>query len=90
MPFFLYFLRQNIVRLYFTLFLLLLFISIAFVFGSQNNQTITLNYLIARSDMTVAEAVSIFSALGFIIGILVTIVWRLIRKGKKALSSPQQ
>lgn len=77
-------------RLYFTLFLLLLFISIAFVFGSQNNQTITLNYLIARSDMTVAEAVSIFSALGFIIGILVTIVWRLIRKGKKALSSPQQ
>ncbi|TPH12766.1 LapA family protein [Litorilituus lipolyticus] len=78
------------VRLYITLFLLLFFILIAFIFGSQNDQIITLNYLIARSEITVAEAVSIFSALGFIIGILVTIVWRLVRKGKKALSTPQQ
>ncbi|WP_246058421.1 lipopolysaccharide assembly protein LapA domain-containing protein [Litorilituus lipolyticus] len=77
-------------RLYITLFLLLFFILIAFIFGSQNDQIITLNYLIARSEITVAEAVSIFSALGFIIGILVTIVWRLVRKGKKALSTPQQ
>jgi len=78
------------VRLYITLFLLLFFILIAFIFGSQNHQIITLNYLIARSEITVAEAVSIFSALGFVIGILVTIVWRLVRKGKKALSTPQQ
>ena len=36
--------------------------------------------------MTVAAAVSLFTGLGFILGLLVTLLWRLIRKGKKALA----
>lgn len=93
MPFFLAynlysFLNKDliIVRLYFTLFLIFCLLVIAFIFGSQNDQLLTLNYLIARTQMTVAAAVSLFTALGFILGLLVTLLWRLVRKGKKALA----
>jgi len=74
------------VRLYLTLFLIFCLLVVAFIFGSQNEQLLTLNYLIARTQMTVAAAVSLFTGLGFILGLLVTLLWRLIRKGKKALS----
>ena len=60
--------------------------SLAFVFGSQNNQLITLNYLIARTEITVAAAVSIFTGLGFFLGVLVTLLWLVIRRSKKALT----
>lgn len=73
-------------RIYFTLFLVLVLIAIAFVFGSQNEQMISLNYLIARVELSIAAAVSLFTLIGISIGILVTILWRLIRKGKKALA----
>ena len=36
--------------------------------------------------MTVAAAVSLFTGLGFLLGLLVTILWRIIRKSKKALA----
>jgi len=63
---------------------------IAFVFGSQNEQLLTLNYLIARTEMTIAAAVSLFTGLGFILGLLVTLLWRLIRKGKKVLAKKSE
>jgi len=74
------------VRLYITLFFILLLLAIAFIFGSQNEQLFTLNFLIARTEMTVAAAVSLFTGLGFLLGLLVTILWRIVRKSKKVLA----
>ena len=73
-------------RLYITLFFILFLLVLAFIFGSQNDQVFTLNYLIARTEMTVAAAVSLFTGLGFLLGLFVTILWRIIRKGKKILA----
>lgn len=73
-------------RIYLTLFLVFILLSIAFVFGSQNEQIISLNYLIARVELSIAAAVSLFTALGFTLGLLATLLWRLIRKGKKVLA----
>lgn len=73
-------------RLYITLFSILLLVAIAFIFGSQNEQLVTLNYLVARTEMTVAAAMSLFTGLGFVLGLLVTILWRIVRKSKKALA----
>lgn len=78
--------RHNQVRLYITIFFILILLAIAFIFGSQNDQSFTLNYLIARTEMTVAAAVSLFTGLGFLLGLLVTILWRIVRKSKKALA----
>jgi|TARA_B110000090_G_scaffold95183_1_gene107349 putative membrane protein len=63
--------------------------AIAFIFGSQNPQTITLNYMIARTELSVAQAVSLFTVLGIVIGILVTLMWRVSRvlKSKRKLAS---
>jgi putative membrane protein len=66
------------VRLYLTVILFLIFLAIAFVFGSQNDQTFTLNYLIARIDISVAAAVSLFTIVGFILGLLFCFLWKLI------------
>ena len=73
-------------RIYLILFSVLVLIAIAFVFGSQNEQLISLNYLIARVELSVAAAVSLFTGIGFLLGLLATLLWRLIRKGKKALA----
>ena len=73
-------------RLYITLFFILVLLAIAFIFGSQNEQLLTLNYLIARTEMTVAAAMSLFTGLGFMLGLLVTILWRIVRKSKKAFA----
>jgi putative membrane protein len=51
---------------------------IAFVFGSQNTDTIMLNYLISQTEMTIAHAVSIFTLLGFFLGIIFCLFWRLV------------
>nr|WP_221435130.1 lipopolysaccharide assembly protein LapA domain-containing protein [Thalassotalea piscium] len=61
---------------------------VAFIFGSQNDQSLTLNYLIARTEMTVAAAVSLFTTLGFFLGLLFALLWKLVRriKPKKMLS----
>ncbi len=73
-------------RIYFTFFLVLILIAIAFIFGSQNEQVITLNYLVARVNLSVAAAVSLFTTIGFLLGLLATLLWRLIRKSKKSLA----
>lgn len=73
-------------RIYFTLFFALILLAIAFVFGSQNEQIISLNYLIARVELSIAAAVSLFTVIGFVLGLLAIILWRLIRKSKKALA----
>ncbi len=73
-------------RIYFTFFLVLILIAIAFIFGSQNEQIITLNYLVAKVDLSVAAAVSLFTTIGFLLGLLATLLWRLIRKSKKSLA----
>ncbi len=75
------------VRLYITLFFILVLLAVAFIFGSQNDQSFTLNYLIAKTELTVAAAVSLFTGLGFLLGLLVTIAWRIVRKSKKALAN---
>jgi putative membrane protein len=64
--------------------LVLILLAIAFVFGSQNEQMITLSYLVAKVELSIAAAVSLFTFIGFVIGLLVTLLWRLIRKGKKS------
>jgi putative membrane protein len=61
---------------------MILLLVVAFVFGSQNSDTITLNYLIAQTEMTIAHAVSVFTLIGFFMGILFSILWRLIRAVK--------
>lgn len=73
-------------KIYFTLFLVLILLAIAFVFGSQNGQMISLNYLVAKVELSIASAVSLFTAIGFLLGLLTTLLWRLIRKGKKSLA----
>lgn len=77
MPF-LILMRVNM-RFYLTLLLFLFLLAIAFVFGSQNEQVLSLNYLIARTEMTVAAAVSLFTLLGFSLGILFSLIWKLKR-----------
>jgi len=74
------------VRIYLTIFLVLTLLIIAFIFGSQNGQIISLNYLVAKVDLSIAAAVSLFTAIGFLLGLLSTLLWRLIRKGKKSLA----
>ncbi|WP_448568447.1 lipopolysaccharide assembly protein LapA domain-containing protein [Thalassotalea ganghwensis] len=65
-------------RLFLTLIIIVL-LALAFIFGSQNNQTLTLNYLIAESQMSVATAVSIFTTIGVIIGLLIALLWKVSR-----------
>ena len=86
MPFFLSGKRIKTVRLLLTLTILLL-LAIAFIFGSQNNQPLTLNYLIAEAEMSVAMAVSIFTSIGVFVGLLIALIWKVSRlmKFKKDL-----
>ncbi len=56
---------------------------VAFVFGSQNEQVITLNYMIAKTELPVAAAVSLFTSIGVLIGILICVLWKLSRSLKK-------
>lgn len=55
----------------------------AFVFGSQNEQMITVNYVIAKVNMPVAMAVSIFTTLGFLLGLFTVLLWKLIKPFKR-------
>lgn len=70
-------------RLVITLLILFALLVIAFAFGSQNNGMITLNYFIARTEMSIASAVSLFTFIGFLLGIFTTILWRLLSRMKK-------
>lgn len=65
-------------RLYITVILFLILLAIAFVFGSQNDQVLTLNYLIAKTSLSVAAAVSLFTSIGFVLGLLFALFWKLL------------
>ena len=71
-------LSDLIVRIYITLIFLFILLAIAFIFGSQNSQMLTLNYLVARVELSVAQAVSLFTLVGFILGLLVAFLWKLL------------
>ncbi|WP_284246546.1 LapA family protein [Thalassotalea insulae] len=58
---------------------MLLLLLVAFIFGSQNDQLITLNYLIAQTEISVAAAVSLFTVIGFFLGLLFAVLWKLMR-----------
>ena len=66
-------------RLYITVILFLLLLAVAFIFGSQNDQMLTLNYLIAKTNLSVAAAVSLFTTIGFVLGLLFALFWKLLR-----------
>ena len=70
-------------KLYLSVLVLFVFLAIAFVFGSQNEQIIELNYIIARSNISVAMAVSIFTFIGFIIGVFAMLSFSISRKIKR-------
>lgn len=72
-------------RVYITVFILLFLLTIAFIFGSQNNQVLTLNYLIAKTELTVAMAVSLFTLIGFLLGLFTAILFRLLKKVKSKI-----
>jgi len=69
-------------RRYITFILLIILLTIAFIFGSQNDQSLTLNYLIARAEMSVAQAVSLFTVIGIAIGLLLALFGKLLRAVK--------
>jgi len=62
------------VRIIITAFVFFILLAIAFIFGSQNEQTLTLNYLIARTELSVAAAVSLFTSLGFLLGLIFSLL----------------
>jgi len=61
---------------------MIVLLTVAFIFGSQNDQTFTLNYLIARTEITVAAAVSLFTVIGFVLGLLFALMWTLFKRVK--------
>ncbi len=61
-------------RIIVTAFVFFILLAIAFIFGSQNEQTLTLNYLIARTELSVAAAVSLFTSLGFLLGLIFSLL----------------
>lgn len=73
-------------KFYITLIIFIALLCVAFIFGSQNNQSITLNYLIARADITVAEAVSLFTLIGFFLGLLTSLLWKFMRSLNKQVN----
>jgi putative membrane protein len=69
-------------RIYITIIFFIVLLAIAFIFGSQNEQTLTLNYLIAKTELSVAATVSLFTSLGFVLGLLFALFWKLLRMVK--------
>ncbi|MFT5755612.1 MAG: putative membrane protein [Alteromonadaceae bacterium] len=73
---------DTLLRRYITFILLIILLTVAFIFGSQNDQSLTLNYLIARTEMSVAQAVSLFTVIGIAIGLLLALLGKLLRAVK--------
>lgn len=74
-------------KFYLTLFIVLFLLLVAFMFGSQNDQVITVNYIIAKADIPVAMAVSIFATLGFLLGLFTVLLVKLIKPFARKTSS---
>ncbi|MFD2166527.1 lipopolysaccharide assembly protein LapA domain-containing protein [Thalassotalea euphylliae] len=70
-------------KLYLTIIAMFFLLILAFVFGSQNEQVITLNYLIAKTSMPIAMAVSLFMTLGFFLGLLFVLMLKLLKPFKR-------
>ena len=78
---------------------ILLLVSITFVFGVNNDQLITINYLIAQNELRLSSLLAIVLAIGFILASLLfsTVLIKqkvslkiLQAKLKKALNEPNQ
>lgn len=76
-------------KIYITLIFMVSLLIIAFIFGSQNNQMLTLSYLIAKTEISVAAAVSLFTIIGFFLGLIFSLFWRFVRaiKPKPTMNS---
>lgn len=75
-------------RFYLSIILFVFLLLVAFVFGSQNEQTIELSYLVARSELSVAKAVALFTLIGFTLGVLASFIWRVNRRLKQRKKLP--
>ncbi|WDE09624.1 DUF1049 domain-containing protein [Thalassomonas haliotis] len=69
-------------------FFILILFAIAFIFATVNNQVVDLNYLIAVAKPTVAQMVSLFTGIGFFLGLLTALLWKFVSAlgGKKSSS----
>ena len=66
-------------RIIITAFVFIILLVIAFIFGNQNEQTLSLNYLIARTELSVAAAISLFTTVGFLLGLIFSLLLKFIR-----------
>lgn len=79
----------------FTFILMLLILVFAIVVGSQNDQLVTVNYLIAQTEMRLSTLMSIMLALGVLFTLLLVslhvmrLKWRLNRLQKQQNKSLQ-
>ncbi|WP_394173144.1 lipopolysaccharide assembly protein LapA domain-containing protein [Thalassotalea litorea] len=67
-------------RLFISVVFLFILLAIAFVFGSQNEQLIELNYIVAKAEISVSQAVSLFTFIGFLIGVLISTLFSFKRR----------
>ncbi|TKB45910.1 DUF1049 domain-containing protein [Thalassotalea mangrovi] len=71
------------VKLFISIVFLFILLAVAFVFGSQNEQLIELNYIIAKSEISVSQAVSLFTFIGFLIGFVISTLFSMARRLKR-------
>ncbi|WP_169303061.1 lipopolysaccharide assembly protein LapA domain-containing protein [Thalassotalea mangrovi] len=70
-------------KLFISIVFLFILLAVAFVFGSQNEQLIELNYIIAKSEISVSQAVSLFTFIGFLIGFVISTLFSMARRLKR-------
>jgi len=79
MPFFLITIFPGVgLRIVLLCFFILILFAVAFIFATQNNQLVAFNYLIAEVDLKVAQLVSLFTAVGFLLGLLTALLWKFV------------
>lgn len=67
-------------KLFISVVFLFILLAVAFVFGSQNEQLIELNYIVAKAEISVSQAVSLFTFIGFLIGVLISTLFSFKRR----------
>lgn len=73
-------------KLFISVVFLFILLAVAFVFGSQNEQLIELNYIVAKTEISVSQAVSLFTFIGFLIGFVMSSLFSLTRRLKRRKS----
>ncbi|QDP01122.1 lipopolysaccharide assembly protein LapA domain-containing protein [Thalassotalea sp. PS06] len=73
-------------KLFISVVFLFILLAVAFVFGSQNEQLIELNYIVAKTEISVSQAVSLFTFIGFLIGFVMSSLFSLTRRFKRRKS----